>query len=53
MSESSLNTILDHRKLFLGFVRRRVLDPEIAETLLRDFPAFDRDKALNECGEVG
>ena len=29
------------------------LDPEIAETLLRDFPAFDRDKALNEYGEVG
>lgn len=35
MPESSLNTILDHRKLFLGFVRRRVPDPEIAEDILQ------------------
>jgi Rps23 Pro-64 3,4-dihydroxylase Tpa1-like proline 4-hydroxylase len=29
------------------------LDAEIAEALLRDFPAFDRQKAMNEFGEVG
>jgi hypothetical protein len=29
------------------------LDPDVAEALLREFPAFDREKAINEYGEVG
>jgi RNA polymerase sigma factor (sigma-70 family) len=48
MSESSLNTILDHRKLFLGFVRRRVPEPEIAEDILQ--AAYMR--ALQHEGEL-
>ena len=35
MSETSLSTILDHRKQFLGFVQRRVSDPAIAEDILQ------------------
>src|SRR5579859_4826033 len=35
MSEASLNTILEHRKLFLGFVKRRVPDSAIAEDILQ------------------
>jgi len=29
------------------------LDPEICEGLLRDFPSFDKKKAINELGHVG
>ena len=29
------------------------LQPEIAEALLRDFPSFDKQKALNELGQLG
>ncbi len=29
------------------------LKPEAAEALLRDFPAFDKRKAMNEMGEIG
>ena len=29
------------------------LQPEVSESLLRDFPAFDPSKAINEMGEVG
>jgi len=29
------------------------LQPEICESLLRDFPSFDPSKAINEMGEVG
>jgi RNA polymerase sigma factor (sigma-70 family) len=35
MSETSLSTILDHRKQFLGFVQRRVPDAAIAEDILQ------------------
>jgi hypothetical protein len=29
------------------------LQSEIAEVLLRDFPSFDKQKALNELGQLG
>jgi len=32
---------------------RDFLEPEAAEALLRDFPVFNRAKAINEYGEVG
>jgi RNA polymerase sigma factor (sigma-70 family) len=52
MRESSLNTglntILDHRKLFLGFVQRRVPDAAIAEDILQ--AAYMR--ALQHEGEL-
>jgi RNA polymerase sigma-70 factor (ECF subfamily) len=35
MPESSINTLLDHRKQFLGFVQRRVTDRAIAEDILQ------------------
>src|SRR5437868_8112091 len=29
------------------------LKPDVCEALLRDFPSFDREKAVNELGHVG
>jgi RNA polymerase sigma factor (sigma-70 family) len=48
MSETSLSTILDHRKQFLGFVQRRVSDSEVAEDILQ--AAYMR--ALQHEGEI-
>ncbi|SFS10323.1 RNA polymerase sigma-70 factor, ECF subfamily [Granulicella pectinivorans] len=35
MPETTLNTLLDHRSQFLGFVRRRVENPALAEDILQ------------------
>jgi RNA polymerase sigma factor (sigma-70 family) len=35
MPEATLNTLLDHRAQFLGFVRRRVENPAMAEDILQ------------------
>ena len=35
MPETTLNTLLDHRSQFLGFVRRRVESPALAEDILQ------------------
>lgn len=35
MPETTLNTLLDHRGQFLGFVRRRVSSPALAEDILQ------------------
>jgi RNA polymerase sigma factor (sigma-70 family) len=35
MPETTLNTLLDHRARFLGFVRRRVENPALAEDILQ------------------
>jgi RNA polymerase sigma-70 factor (ECF subfamily) len=35
MATAAFNTLLDHRRQFLGFVQRRVPDPAIAEDILQ------------------
>jgi RNA polymerase sigma-70 factor (ECF subfamily) len=35
MPETEINTILNHRKVFLGFVQRRIADREVAEDILQ------------------
>jgi len=48
MPEATLNTLLDHRSQFLGFVRRRVENPALAEDILQS--AYTR--ALQHEGEL-
>ena len=48
MPETSLNTIFEQRKQFLGFVQRRVNDPTLAEDILQ--AAYMR--ALQHEGEL-
>lgn len=48
MPETSINTLLDHRKQFLGFVQRRVADSSQAEDILQ--AAYIR--ALQHGGEL-
>ena len=35
MPATELNTILNHRKVFLGFVQRRIADRAVAEDILQ------------------
>jgi hypothetical protein len=40
-------------KPFRHVMIENFLEPEACESLLKDFPAFDKRKAINEMGEVG
>lgn len=59
INQSVLNRVEKYREEFLSAEPFRhvviddFLEPAEAEQMLRDFPAFDPQKALNEMGEVG
>lgn len=59
ISQNVLNRVEQYREEFLSAEPFRhvviddFLEPAGAEQMLRDFPAFDPAKALNEMGEVG
>jgi hypothetical protein len=52
-SAKSIQATFQSARPFKHVYLQDFLEPDIAEALLRDFPTFDRDKALNEFGEVG
>ena len=59
INQNVLSAVETYRKAFLSaepfrhVVIDNFLEPAGAEQMLRDFPAFDPAKALNEMGEVG
>lgn len=59
IDESVFNKLNEYRqafeqgKPFKYVVIDNFLIPEIAQTLLKDFPSFDLNKAINEVGKIG
>ena len=50
---SLLRSKFENARPFKHVVIEGFLKPDVAEALLRDFPAFDPKRAVNEFGEVG